>query len=43
MESAEGLRSLALSLAQELGEQSGVSVYCFGPGVCCQSTGSGTC
>jgi NAD(P)-dependent dehydrogenase (short-subunit alcohol dehydrogenase family) len=28
-----GLRSLALSLAQELGEQSGVSVYCFGPGV----------
>jgi len=42
MESAEGmpylaskvgLRSLAMSLAQELGEQSGVSVYCFGPGV----------
>jgi len=28
-----GLRSLALSLAQELGDQSGVSVYCFGPGV----------
>jgi NAD(P)-dependent dehydrogenase (short-subunit alcohol dehydrogenase family) len=28
-----GLRSLALSLAQELSEQSGVSVYCFGAGV----------
>jgi NAD(P)-dependent dehydrogenase (short-subunit alcohol dehydrogenase family) len=27
------LHSLAQSLAQELGEQSGVSVYCFGPGV----------
>ena len=28
-----GLRSLALSLAQELGEQSGVAVYCFGAGI----------
>ena len=28
-----GLRSLALSLAAELGEASGVSVYCFGPGM----------
>jgi NAD(P)-dependent dehydrogenase (short-subunit alcohol dehydrogenase family) len=28
-----GLRSLALSLAQEVGTDSGVSVYCFGPGI----------
>ncbi len=28
-----GLRSLALSLAQEVGEESGVSVYCFGAGM----------
>lgn len=28
-----GLRSLALSLAAEVGEQSGVSVFCFGPGM----------
>ena len=28
-----GLRSLALSLAQELGDQSGVAVYCFGAGI----------
>ena len=28
-----GLRSLALSLAQELGEQSRVAVYCFGAGI----------
>lgn len=28
-----GLRSLAMSLAQEVGEESGVSVYCFGPGL----------
>ena len=28
-----GLRSLALSLAAEIGEASGVSVYCFGPGM----------
>ncbi len=28
-----GLRSLALSLAAEVGEESGVSVYCFGPGM----------
>lgn len=28
-----GLRSLAMSLAQEIGDQSGVSVYCFGPGI----------
>jgi NAD(P)-dependent dehydrogenase (short-subunit alcohol dehydrogenase family) len=28
-----GLRSLAQSLAQELGEHSRVAVYCFGPGV----------
>jgi NAD(P)-dependent dehydrogenase (short-subunit alcohol dehydrogenase family) len=28
-----GLRSLALSLAQEIGEQSGVAVYCFGAGI----------
>jgi NAD(P)-dependent dehydrogenase (short-subunit alcohol dehydrogenase family) len=28
-----GLRSLALSLAAEVGEGSGVSVFCFGPGM----------
>lgn len=28
-----GLRSLALSLAAEVGDASGVSVYCFGPGM----------
>lgn len=28
-----GLRSLALSLAAEVGDESGVSVYCFGPGM----------
>lgn len=28
-----GLRSLALSLAAEVGDTSGVSVYCFGPGM----------
>lgn len=28
-----GLRSLALSLAAEVGEASGVAVYCFGPGM----------
>jgi NAD(P)-dependent dehydrogenase (short-subunit alcohol dehydrogenase family) len=28
-----GLRSFALSLAAEVGEQSGVSVFCFGPGM----------
>lgn len=28
-----GLRSLALSLAQEVGAESGVSVYCFGAGM----------
>ncbi len=28
-----GLRSLALSVAQEVGDESGVSVYCFGPGM----------
>lgn len=28
-----GLRSLALSLAHEVGEESGVAVYCFGPGI----------
>ena len=28
-----GLRSLALSLAQEVGEASGVAVYCFGAGM----------
>jgi hypothetical protein len=28
-----GLRSLALSLAAELGDENGVSVYCFGPGM----------
>lgn len=28
-----GLRSLALSLAREVGEESGVSVFCFGPGM----------
>ncbi len=28
-----GLRSLALSLAAEVGDQGGVSVYCFGPGM----------
>lgn len=28
-----GLRSLAMSLAQEVGEESGVCVYCFGPGM----------
>lgn len=28
-----GLRSLALSLAAEVGEPSGVSVFCFGPGM----------
>ncbi len=28
-----GLRSLAFSLAQEVGEDSGVYVYCFGPGI----------
>jgi NAD(P)-dependent dehydrogenase (short-subunit alcohol dehydrogenase family) len=28
-----GLRSFALSLAAEVGEESGVSVYCFGPGM----------
>ncbi len=28
-----GLRSLALSLAAEVGENGGVSVYCFGPGM----------
>lgn len=27
------LRSLAISLAHEVGEASGVSVYCFGPGI----------
>ncbi|HWI66347.1 MAG TPA: SDR family oxidoreductase [Symbiobacteriaceae bacterium] len=27
------LRSLAISLAQEVGEESGVSVFCFGPGM----------
>jgi NAD(P)-dependent dehydrogenase (short-subunit alcohol dehydrogenase family) len=31
--SKAGLHSLAASLAQELGEQSGVSVYCFGAGM----------
>lgn len=31
--SKAGLRSLAVSLAQELGEQSGVAVYCFGAGM----------
>ena len=31
--SKEGLRSLAPSLAQEVGEQSGVAVYCFGAGL----------
>jgi NAD(P)-dependent dehydrogenase (short-subunit alcohol dehydrogenase family) len=28
-----GLRSLAISLAQEIGAESGVSVYCFAPGI----------
>lgn len=28
-----GLRSLAQSLAQEVGDQSGVSVFCYGPGL----------
>lgn len=28
-----GLRSLAASLAQEVGDDAGVDVYCFGPGV----------
>lgn len=28
-----GLRSLAQSLAQEVGDQSGVSVFCYGPGI----------
>lgn len=28
-----GLRSLALSLAAEVGDESGVSAYCFGPGM----------
>lgn len=28
-----GLRSLALSLAHEVGEESGLSVFCFGPGM----------
>lgn len=28
-----GLRSLAMSLALEVGPESGVSVYCFGPGI----------
>lgn len=28
-----GLRSLALSLAAEIGDENGVSVYCFGPGM----------
>ncbi|MFZ5824712.1 MAG: SDR family NAD(P)-dependent oxidoreductase [Bacillota bacterium] len=31
--SKAGLRSLALSLAAEVGEASGVSVFCFGPGM----------
>jgi hypothetical protein len=33
MASKVGLRSLAFSLASEVGEASGVSVYCFGPGI----------
>lgn len=32
-----GLRSLAMSLAQEIGEESGVSVYCFGPGMAAEN------